>query len=88
MKELKQFVYPAVFRQGEFDVVVYFPDLELTTEGENYEEAFLFAKDLLRVYLSTALNNDLEFSLPSKFSSINSKNVRNDDVMLIDAFVF
>ena len=70
MAEIHQFVYPAVFVQGEAEVVASFPDLGITTEGESFEEAFLFAKDFLRVYCSYALKFDLDINKPSFFTEI------------------
>ena len=42
---MKQFLFPAVFFKDEDIFTVLFPDLNITTEGETVEEAYLFAKD-------------------------------------------
>lgn len=86
MSKLIQFVYPAIFVKGEDQVCVSFPDLGIITDGETYEEAFLFAKDSLRVYCEYALNCDLEISEPSYFEKIDKINFL-DKVMLVDAVV-
>ena len=85
--EIHQFVYPAVFVQGEAEVAASFPDLGITTEGESFEEAFLFAKDFLRVYCSYALKFDLDINKPSYFTDIIQKH-KNENPMLIDALLF
>ena len=46
---MKQFLFPAVFIKTENEYTVVFPDLNITTEGDTLEEAYLFAKDYLRV---------------------------------------
>lgn len=86
MNNLIQFVYPAVFVKGEGQVCVSFPDLGIVTDGESYEEAFLFAKDYLRVYCEYAIKCGLEISEPSLFETIDETNFL-DKVMLIDAMV-
>ena len=87
MAEIHQFVYPAVFVQGTDDVSVTFPDLGITTEGETFEEAFLFAKDFLRVYCSYALRFDLEITKPSYFTDIQKRYASNNP-MLVDTLLF
>lgn len=87
MSKLIQFVYPAIFVKVEDQICVSFPDLGIVTDGESYEEAFLFAKDSLRVYCEYILKLDLEISEPSFFENIDEKNFL-DKVMLIDAVIF
>ena len=87
MAEIHQFVYPAVFVQGEAEVVASFPDLGITTEGESFEEAFLFAKDFLRVYCAYALKFDLDINKPSFFTEIVEQ-FKNEKPMLVDALLF
>ncbi len=79
------FVYPAYFVQGEDEIVVSFPDLELVIEGDTYEEAFLFAKNYLKEYCIYSLKHDYEMSMPSHYKDI----IKNgDNAMLVDTFVF
>ena len=40
---MKQYLFPAVFTKTENEYIALFPDLNITTEGETIEEAFLFA---------------------------------------------
>lgn len=83
---MKQFLFPAVFFKEDDKYIVLFPDLNITTEGDTVEEAFLFAKDSLKVYCSYVEKFDLEIDLPSTFESISAKNPKNL-VMMIDCFV-
>lgn len=86
---MEQFIYPAIFFVDEDDsnnIVALFPDLNITTEGNSYEEAFLFAKDYLRVYVETAMSNDLELEKPTMFNK-NCDKFKNSKVMLIDVII-
>ena len=89
MKNVKvsQYVYPAIFMKGENEVAVSFPDLGITTDGESYEEAFLFAKDFLHTYVLYALRCEEELPAPSFYSDIDDKNIFNK-VMLLDTLIF
>lgn len=87
MAKIHQYVYPAIFIKGGDEVVASFPDLGITTEGNSFEEAFLFAKDYLRVYCSYALKFDLDINKPSYFLDIANKN-QNCSTMLIDTILF
>ncbi|MBQ3494927.1 MAG: type II toxin-antitoxin system HicB family antitoxin [Clostridia bacterium] len=83
---MKQFLFPAVFVEAESQFGVFFPDLNITTEGDTIEEAYLFAKDYLRVYCSYVLKFDVELDRPSKYEDIKQK-YNNDTVMLIDVIL-
>lgn len=85
---MEQFIFPAVFFQeeGESDFTVVFPDLNIFTDGKTLVEAFLFAKDYLKVYCSYALKYDMEIATPSKFMDIVDR-FPNATCMLIDALV-
>ena len=83
---MNQFLFPAVFFKEDDKYIVLFPDLNITTEGDTVEEAFLFAKDSLKVYCSYVEKFDLDIDMPSTFESISAKNPKNL-VMMIDCFV-
>ena len=70
-----QFVYPAIFVKDEEDdsYQVIFPDLNIYTDGANLSRAYLYAKDLLRVYFSYAMKYDTEFNHPSKLEDLLPK---------------
>ena len=84
-----QFVYPAIFVQDEDDGTyqVIFPDLNIYTDGANLSRAYLYAKDLLRVYFSYAMKYDTEFNHPSKLEDLLPKCKKNETVMYVDAVV-
>ena len=83
-KEPMYFVYPAYFVQGEDEIVVSFPDLELVIEGDTYEESFLFAKNYLKEFCKYSIKNDLDLPDPSYYKDV----IKNGDrAMLVDTFV-
>lgn len=83
---MKQFLFPAVFIKTENEYTVVFPDLNITTEGDTLEEAYLFAKDYLRVYCTYTLKFDVEMDRPSTFSDVQQK-YNGDTVMLVDVIL-
>ena len=83
---MKQFLFPAIFFKEDDKYTVLFPDLNITTDGDTVEEAFLFAKDSLKVYCSYVEKFELDIDMPSRFDEIQKKNPKNL-VMLIDCFV-
>ncbi len=83
---MKQFLFPAVFLKEEDKYVVLFPDLNITTDGDTIEEAYLFAKDSLKVYCTYVVKFDLDIDTPSKFEKVCKDNPQNL-VMLVDCFI-
>ena len=84
---MQQFVFPAVFIKREDDSVsALIPDLNLVTDGNSIEEAYLFAKDYLRIFCEYAVKLEEDLLIPTKFEKIAEK-YKKDIVMLIDAIV-
>ncbi len=81
------YAYPAIFFQDNDVTRVVFPDLNLTTDGKDLTEAFLFAKDLLRVYFTYVLKYDLEYNLPSKVEDLIAKCNNTEIGLIVDTFV-
>ncbi len=83
-----QFLYPAIFRKvestGEYKVV--FPDLNIETSGTNLSEAYIYSKDLLKVFFSYCLRFDLEYNKPTKLEDIK-QNYPTDMIMYVDTIV-
>ena len=76
------FVYPAIFVRDEDDSYqVIFPDLDIYTDGKNLSDAYLYAKDLLRVYMSYALKYESEYNKPTKLEKLAPKCKSNERVM-------
>lgn len=85
---MRQYLFPVVFFQDESSGYVAFaPDLNLTSDGETIEEAYLFIQDFIRVYCGYAIKSGEEESLiPTKYEKIVENNP-SKLVMLVDAFV-
>ena len=85
---MEQFIFPAVFFQEEdnTEYTVVFPDLNIHTEGKNLVEAFLFAKDYLRLFCSYARKYDIEIEQPSKYVDI-CKKFPNTICMRVDTII-
>ncbi|MDD4110473.1 MAG: type II toxin-antitoxin system HicB family antitoxin [Clostridia bacterium] len=84
---MHQFVFPAVFIQEKDDsYTAMIPDLGLVTDGPSIEEAFLFAKDYLRVFCKYAVKLEEDILIPTKFEKVVLNNKKNL-VMLIDTIV-
>lgn len=84
---MKTFVYPAIFIKDDEEEVyrVLFPDLDLTTDGNFMEEAFLYAKEVLKAYFSYIEKYDLDFNEPTEYEMIKKNCEDGDVVMLVDA---
>ena len=84
---MQQFLFPAVFileESGAYTAMI--PDLDLITDGDSIEEAYLFIKDYLRVFCTYAIKLEEDILIPSKFEKIAENNKKNI-VMLVDAIV-
>lgn len=80
---MQRFLYPAVFYKDKDEVKAYFPDIDITTEGNVMEEAYLYAEEFLRSYLAYALKFDLDYNLPTDYDSIQKKLGKDETCMLI-----
>lgn len=89
MKKKFQFVYPAIFVQPEDEIMMQaiFPDLNIYTDGKTLADAYLNAKDLLKVYFSYAMQYDTEFNTPSKIEHLIEKSKPGEVVLLVDVMV-
>ncbi len=83
---MKSFVYPAIFIKDKEDEMyrVLIPDLELTTDGAFMEEAYLYAKAMLKAYFSYIDKYELDFNLPTDFETVKKSCDKDDIVMLLD----
>lgn len=80
----KRFLYPVVISKTENEepYEAFFPDIDLKTEGNVEEEAYLFAAEFLKKYLAYALKYGYEYNLPTDVQAIKEK-YPNDMVMLV-----
>ena len=83
---MRQYVFPSVFIKEENSYTAFIPDLNLSSEGETIEEAFLYIQDFLSIYCSYVVKmNEEETLIPTKFEKIKEK-YPSYIVMLVDAF--
>ncbi len=89
---MRSYTYPAVFIKDEDndEYKVFFPDLEITTDGKFMEEAFLYAKACLKAYFVYVEKYDLDFNMPSEYEIVKSAcdGKDNEIVMLVDVDVY
>ena len=69
---MKQFLFPAIFYKEDDKYIVLFPDLNITTEAETAEEAFLFAKDSLKPHPTKYLASLDSSLMEAVFTKITS----------------
>lgn len=84
----RQFLYPAIFisdEDGSYQVI--FPDLNIYTDGQNMSEAYINAKDLLKVYFMYATKYEVDYPKPTKIENIMSKCKAKEVAMYVDAIV-
>ena len=84
---MQQFIYPAIFYMDEEETKVYFPDLDISTAGKDYDDAYLFAKALLKTYFMYVITNDFDFDFPSNLVDVSARCGKNEMALLIDAIV-
>lgn len=83
-----QYVYPAIFicdEDGQYQV--FFPDLDIYTDGKNLTEAYLYAKGLLQAYFAYAEKYEVEYNKPTKLEKYISNCNDNEIAMYVDAIV-
>lgn len=83
---MKQFLFPAIFYKEDDKFIAFFPDLGITIDGDTIEDAYLFAKESLKVYCTYAEKFEIEMDYPSTFEDVLRKNP-HDVVMLVDCAV-
>ncbi len=81
-----KYIYPAIFDYADDGISVKFPDLPgCFTCGEDDDEAFMMARDVLGLWMEFIENNKEEIPEPSKL--IDVKLEENQRVVLIDVWM-
>ncbi len=84
----RQFLYPSIFirdEDGSYQVI--FPDLNIYTDGQNLSEAYINAKNLLKVYFTYATKYEVDYPKPTKLENILPKCKDKEIAMYVDAIV-
>ena len=86
MKKVERYFYPAVFtyEQGQ-EIAVSFPDLDVATSGENEDDAFISARELLGCVLY-GLEEDGE-KIPSPTPLAKVATSENERAILVDVYM-
>ncbi len=83
-----QYIYPAIFIKDEDESCqVLFPDLNIYTDGKNLSEAYIYAKGLLKSFLTYALKYEIDFNKPTNIEKVMAKCKPNELAMYVDAIV-
>lgn len=83
---MKKLVYPLVLSEDTIEggYVAKFPDLDIITDGNTVEEAYLRAKDYLQAFVDLTLKYDNELEPATPFNNVSVKNSKRI-VLLSDA---
>lgn len=86
MKKPERYFYPAIFtyEPGQ-EIAIVFPDLDCATSGNNDDDAFLMARELLGCVLYGLEEDNEEIPTPTPLSQITTK--ENERVLLIDVYM-
>lgn len=75
--------YPVILSQGEKFIVVYIPDFEINTQGENITDAIEMARDAIGVVGIDMEDDEESLPEPTAFSEVKT-NSETDIVTLVD----
>ena len=86
MKKAERYFFPAIFiyEPGK-EIAVDFPDLKCATSGENDDDAFLSARELLGCVLFGLEEDGEAIPTPTPLSEIHTK--ENERAVLIDVYM-
>ena len=86
MKREERYFYPAVFTYEEGqEIAVTFPDLDVTTSGENEQDALLSARELLGCVLFGLEEDDERIPTPTPMPEVTLD--KNERVALVDVYM-
>ena len=86
MKKQDRYFYPAIFTYEEGqEIAITFPDFEVTTSGENDDDALLSARECLGITIYGLEEDNETIPKPSALSSIEVN--KNECAVLIDVFM-
>lgn len=86
MKKVERYFYPAVFtyEQGQ-EIAVSFPDLDVATSGENEDDAFISARELLGCVLYGLEEDGEKLPSPTPLSKVATS--ENERAILVDVYM-
>ena len=86
-------VYPAIWLKDENNIVIYIPDLEAWTFGENLTDAIHMARDRIAMDVAIREEKGEDIPAPSSYAGIRSKvsgaessyDLTSGEITLVDA---
>jgi len=86
MKKTERYFYPAIFTyEPGKEIAVVFPDLDCATSGNDDDDAFLSARELLGCVLYGLEEDEEDIPNPSPLSQVEVN--ENERVVLIDVYM-
>ncbi|MDF2886608.1 MAG: hypothetical protein K0R23_993 [Lacrimispora sp.] len=86
MKKTERYFYPAIFTyEPGKEIAVVFPDLDCATSGNNDDDAFLSARELLGCVLYGLEEDEEDISDPTPLSQVEVH--ENERAVLIDVYM-
>ena len=87
MKKNERYFYPAIFTydEGEKEIAVTFPDLDVATSVENEDDALISARELLGIALYGLEEDGEKIPTPTPLSKINTQ--ENERAVLVDVYM-
>lgn len=76
-------VYPIILTKTKQGFVVYVPDFNINTQGKDYAEAILMARDAIGLMGIDMQDNGEELPVPSELDTV-SRNNEKDVITLVD----
>ncbi len=76
-------VYPIILTKTKQGFVVYVPDFNINTQGKDYAEAILMARDAIGLMGIDMQDNGEELPVPSELDTV-SRNNEEDVITLVD----
>ena len=75
--------YPIILSKGKDHIIVFIPDFNISTQGDNYADAIEMARDAIGLMGIDMEDDKEEIPLPSELSCVN-KESEDDIVTLVD----
>ncbi|MCL2706625.1 MAG: type II toxin-antitoxin system HicB family antitoxin [Dehalococcoidia bacterium] len=75
--------YPVVLSQGEENVIVYVPDFDINTQGDNFADAMEMARDAIGLVGIDMEDDNEQLPKPSMLADVKKGNLR-DIATLVD----
>lgn len=79
-----KFAYPIIMKQGKEKIIVYIPDFNINTQGDDYIDAIEMARDAIGLMGIDMLDEGEKLPDESNIQDIKKKAASNEIVSLVD----